>query len=73
MHFGCVALLGLILAGGIGLGLYFVPAIIAFSRNHRNRVAILVLDLLLGWTLLGWVGALVWSLTADVDGPIPIR
>jgi len=27
-------------------------------------MAILVLNLLLGWTFLGWVGALIWSLTA---------
>jgi hypothetical protein len=27
-------------------------------------VAIFALNLLLGWTLLGWFAALVWSLTA---------
>ena len=42
---------------------YFLPAIVAFGRNHHDKVAILVLNLLLGWTLLGWVGALVWSFT----------
>lgn len=46
------------------LGAYFVPTIVAFSRRHHNRFAILALDVFLGWTLLGWVLALVWSLTA---------
>lgn len=42
----------------------FLPSLIAFVRGHHNRYAILVLNLLLGWTLIGWAVALVWSLTA---------
>jgi hypothetical protein len=42
---------------------YFVPAIVAYLRHHHNENAIAVLNLLLGWTLLGWVAALVWALT----------
>jgi T4 superinfection immunity protein len=37
------------------LAFYFVPAIIAFYRRHQHRWAIAVLNLLLGWTGLGWV------------------
>ena len=40
---------------------YFLPSIIASRRGHRQAGAITVLNLLLGWTLLGWVIALVWS------------
>lgn len=40
---------------------YFVPYIIAVFRKHPNRQAILILNLLLGWTVLGWIGALVWA------------
>ncbi len=43
---------------------FFLPMIIAISRRHHNVIAIVFLNLLLGWTILGWVGALVWSLTA---------
>lgn len=43
---------------------YFVPSLIAFKRAHKNKVAIFALNLLLGWSVLGWVGSLVWSLTA---------
>lgn len=42
---------------------YFAPAIVAFARGHHQKWAIFALDLFLGWTFLGWVGALVWSLT----------
>lgn len=47
----------------IGLIIYFAPAINASSRHHPNAGAILLLNLFLGWTLVGWVIALVWSAT----------
>jgi hypothetical protein len=48
------------------LGGYFLPFIIAMARDHRQKLAIFVLNLLLGWTVLGWIGALVWACTSDV-------
>ncbi len=45
----------------IGLALYFLPAIIAYNRKHSNKGIILLLDFLIGWTLLGWVGCLIWA------------
>src|SRR5262245_55278826 len=47
--------------------LYFLPTIIASIRRHRNRMAIGALNLLLGWTVIGWVAALVWAFIADVE------
>lgn len=44
---------------------YFLPSIIAGSKRKRNAGAIFALNLLLGWTFIGWVVALVWSLTHD--------
>lgn len=44
--------------------LYLIPAFVAGLRGHHNAGAIAALNILLGWTFLGWVGALVWSLTA---------
>ena len=43
------------------LGIYFVPGIVALHRRHPQRVAILVLNVFAGWTFIGWVGTLVWS------------
>lgn len=47
--------------------IYFIPAIVAHDRRHHNRYAIYALNLLLGWTVLGWIAALVWALTAVQD------
>jgi hypothetical protein len=44
--------------------LYFVPSVIAVMRRHHQTAAIVLLDVFLGWTFLGWVAALVWSTTA---------
>lgn len=55
---------------GFGFILYFLPAIIAFARSKRDAVSILVLNLLLGWTAIGWVIALVWALKNDVPAMI---
>ncbi len=45
--------------------LYFLPAIIAKRRGKTNFVAIFVLNLFLGFTLIGWVVALVWAVSQD--------
>ncbi|HHQ4729104.1 TPA: superinfection immunity protein [Aeromonas veronii] len=43
------------------------PAVCCGSQGHRNATAIAALNLLLGWTVLGWIGSLVWSLTANTE------
>jgi len=43
---------------------YFLPAIVARVRGHHNVNAIAVLNFFLGWTVLGWIGSLVWAFTA---------
>jgi hypothetical protein len=43
------------------LGLYFFPTIVAVIREKYNLAAIFVLNLFLGWSLIGWVIALVWA------------
>lgn len=40
---------------------YFLPSIV--GRNHKNVAAIMVTNLLFGWTLIGWAIALIWALT----------
>ena len=47
--------------------LYLFPTGIAMLRKHNNATAIFALNFLLGWTMIGWVAALVWSLTADTE------
>lgn len=45
----------------LAVPIYFLPCILAGAR-HRNYVPIAVINLFLGWTILGWVAALVWAL-----------
>lgn len=40
---------------------YFIPTMVAV--NHKQFTAIFMLNLLLGWSILGWIGALVWACT----------
>ncbi|MXY44549.1 MAG: superinfection immunity protein [Dehalococcoidia bacterium] len=42
--------------------LYFLPTVVAAVRSKRNTAAIFVANLFLGWTVIGWIIALVWSL-----------
>jgi len=47
------------------MALYFIPTFIAFNAGKNNKEAILLLNLFLGWTFIGWVVALVWATTQD--------
>jgi len=51
-----------LLLGSLAGLIYFMPAFIAARRKHPNATAIVVLNAVAGWTFLGWVGALTWSL-----------
>lgn len=46
----------------LAIGLYFLPAIIAAARHTHNATGILVLNLLLGWTVVGWFVALLMAI-----------
>jgi hypothetical protein len=43
--------------------LYFAPSVVGMKK--QNRSAIFALNFFLGWTLVGWVVALVWALTTE--------
>jgi hypothetical protein len=45
------------------LFIYFMPSYTAFLRKHHNRSAIVVFNLFLGWTFIGWVISLTWAMT----------
>lgn len=47
------------------LQVYLIPVLVAAKREHRQIAAIAAVNVLLGWTLVGWVVALAWSLTTD--------
>jgi hypothetical protein len=44
---------------------YFLPTIVAVLRRKASSLGIFLLNLFLGWTFIGWIGALIWALSAD--------
>lgn len=47
------------------LVLYLLPWIIATTGGHSKTASIGVINLFLGWTLIGWVIALAWAVSED--------
>ncbi len=54
--------------------LYFVPVIVAAIRKHSDLGKVFVINLFLGWTFIGWVWALVMSVSRgkEVSGTWPM-
>lgn len=48
-----------------GIFFYLVPTFVALGREHRNAGAIVVCNVMLGWTFIGWAVALIWACTAQ--------
>ncbi len=44
---------------------YFLPTIVAQVNRKQTIAGIFLLNFLLGWTGLGWIGALVWASCKD--------
>lgn len=54
----------------IGLFIYLLPCVIAYNRRHNLFATLLVLNIFFGWTFVGWVICLAWSLSPNVkDAP----
>jgi hypothetical protein len=51
--------------------LYFLPSIIALARSKRDTLAIFLLNFFLGWSVIGWIVALVWA--AKQDAAMAVR
>lgn len=52
---------------------YLVPTIIAQRYRHPKQPAILMLNMALGWTIVGWVVAFIWALDAKPAPQSPVR
>jgi len=48
--------------------MYFLPSIIAHRK--RDFTGVFILNLLFGWTVIGWIVALVWACASDVRLPV---
>lgn len=48
--------------GAMIVGIYLLPTFVACACNKRNKWIIAVSNLLLGWTIIGWVVLLIISI-----------
>jgi len=55
-----IKLLLLVLTIGI---IYFIPWIVALKRHPNQKGTFFILNLLLGWTLVGWIISLIYALS----------
>ena len=46
--------------------LYFIPTRIAFRRKHAMAGSIFLVNLLFGFTMIGWIVCLFWANSSDV-------
>ena len=53
--------------------LYLLPFLIAASRNHDMLATILIANVFLGWTIIGWCLLLVVSIMASSSSPTSRR
>ena len=51
---------------GLPFVMYFLPSIIALARSKRDLLAIFLLNFFLGWSVIGWIVALIWAAKNDV-------
>lgn len=45
--------------------LYMLPTLIAFARDIPQRLKVTVFNIILGWTLIGWIVAFLWARMAQ--------
>jgi RsiW-degrading membrane proteinase PrsW (M82 family) len=56
----------------IAVPLYLLPSFVAAHRKSQSGAGIVILNLLLGWTLLAWVAALIWASVGAVKSSAPV-
>jgi hypothetical protein len=47
--------------------IYMLPTLIAFGREHPRRQDVAIVNILLGWTLIGWIAVFLWASLAHVE------
>lgn len=51
------------MVGVLFFAVYFLPSILGFGKRNFN--SIVMLNLFLGWTLIGWVVAIIWAVSYE--------
>ena len=42
---------------------YFIPTVIGLLRGHKDAPAIAAINILLGWSVVGWLVSFIWALS----------
>lgn len=50
---------------------YFLPAVVANRGQAEHEISIFWVNLLLGWTMLGWLAVLLWTVAETKPRAIP--
>jgi T4 superinfection immunity protein len=56
----------------LAVAFYLLPTLVAETGGAEHATAIFFVNLLFGWTILGWLAALIWAIsekTAQVKSP----
>ena len=48
---------------------YLLPIIISATRSTEHQGMIFFINILFGWTVLGWIAALIWAI---VEKPLTL-
>ena len=64
----CVVLLAvcMLLAAGLAAG-FMVPSVVAVQRGHRHWLLIVLANVFLAWTVIGWALILIWACLGPYD------
>lgn len=62
-----IRILELIAGSLLLIAMYWAPTLVAFGRRAQYCVIIVLLNTLLGWTVIGWLAALIWSVLAKPE------
>jgi hypothetical protein len=57
----------------VGFFIYFLPCVVASSRGSASGGSVFLVNLLFGWTLIGWLIALVMAVSTETSDAVELR
>jgi uncharacterized membrane protein YjdF len=55
----------------VGLAVYFLPTVLALHRNCHATSLIAIINVLAGWTIIGWFAAMGWAAMGKAEAYSP--
>jgi len=49
------------------VAIYMLPTLLAYGRDHPRRSTITLVNILFGWTLVGWLVVFIWALMGESE------